>query len=73
MLCQAQLFEAGVRQKTAENLERRAKAVFLVGGGGVVDQADAEETQAVLSKVEDRSAALLYEMIPCVEGVGEGC
>ena len=70
MLCQAQLFEGGVRQKTAKNLERWAKAVFLVLE--VMDQAD-EETRAVLPKVEDRSAVLLYEMIPCVEGVGESC
>jgi len=64
-------FEGGVRQKTAKNLKRWAKAVFLVLE--VVDQADAEETRAVLPKVEDRSAVLLYEMIPCVEGVGESC
>jgi hypothetical protein len=59
-----------VRQKTAKNSERRAKVVFLALE--VVDQADAE-TRAVLPKVEDRSAVLLYEMIPCVEGVGESC
>lgn len=53
MLCQAHLFEAGVRQKNVENLEQWAKAVFFVLE--VVDQADAEETRAVLSRVEDRS------------------
>jgi hypothetical protein len=46
--------------------------VLRVGGRGVVDQADTEETRAVLSKVEDRSAVLLYKVIPCVEVLGEG-
>ena len=66
-------FGAGHKVKDCREYGAVGKGCILrVRGRGIVDQADAEETWAVLSKVKDRSAILLYKIILCVKGLGEG-